>query len=119
MEPYVGRRRPLLLFASTGTDPHLRAMRADLAARGDGFEDRDMVLVEVIPDAPRAGSRGLTEGQAAELRRQYRVEPDEFAVILVGKDGGIKLRDDKPVPVEAIFQLIDQMPMRRQEMGEP
>lgn len=42
---------------------------------------------------------------------------DEFqGVILIGKDGGVKLRKKFIVEANEVFELIDQMPMRRAEM---
>ncbi|NMG19341.1 hypothetical protein DP116_07665 [Brasilonema bromeliae SPC951] len=38
--------------------------------------------------------------------------------VLVGKDGGVKRRETTPVQAKAIFDEIDAMPMRRQEMRE-
>ena len=38
-------------------------------------------------------------------------------IVLIGKDGGVKLRTDTLNPDE-IFGLIDSMPMRKQEMTE-
>ncbi len=118
MEAYKWQNRPLLLFAPAGNDPHLRAMRADLAEQAAGAAERDMVLIEVVPGQSRAGQTALGEDQAAALRRHYRVPTDAFAVVLVGKDGTIKLQDDHPVPVSSLFELIDQMPMRRREMRD-
>jgi hypothetical protein len=37
---------------------------------------------------------------------------------LVGKDGGVKRQDTKPVKATAIFEQIDAMPMRQQEMQQ-
>tara|TARA_B100000945_G_C20072959_1_gene453335 strand:+ start:186 stop:599 length:414 start_codon:yes stop_codon:yes gene_type:complete len=39
----------------------------------------------------------------------------EFRLILIGKDGGIKLNSRK-TSLEEIFSLIDTMPMRQEEM---
>ena len=39
----------------------------------------------------------------------------EFRLILIGKDGGIKLNSRK-ISLEEIFSLIDTMPMRQEEM---
>ena len=39
-----------------------------------------------------------------------------FEVLLIGKDGGVKLRRDKPVAAFEITALIDTMPMRQDEM---
>ena len=41
--------------------------------------------------------------------------PSEFRLILIGKDGGIKLNSRK-TSLEKIFSLIDTMPMRQEEM---
>ena len=46
----------------------------------------------------------------------FKVKEDTFAVFLIGKDGGIKMRKEKVVPMEEIFRLIDSMPMRQAEM---
>ena len=39
----------------------------------------------------------------------------EFRLILIGKDGGIKLNSRK-ISLEEMFSLIDTMPMRQEEM---
>jgi hypothetical protein len=50
------------------------------------------------------------------------INPDNIAygelqgIILIGKDGGVKLRKKYIVEANEVFDLIDQMPMRRAEM---
>ena len=39
-----------------------------------------------------------------------------FELLLVGRDGGVKLRRDAPVAASEITALIDTMPMRQAEM---
>lgn len=43
---------------------------------------------------------------------------DDFAVLLVGKDGGVKRRANDPVNLNELFAQIDRLPMRRAEMEE-
>ena len=43
------------------------------------------------------------------------IPPNEFRLVLFGKDGGIKLNSRK-TSLEEIFSLIDTMPMRQEEM---
>ncbi len=100
---YRWSRRVLLLFADTPADPELRAQQADLAAHAAGLAERDMVVI-VSNDAA--------------LRRQVRA-PDGFAVVLVGKDGGVKLRKSSPVAFADLAATVDAMPMRREEMRQP
>jgi len=38
-----------------------------------------------------------------------------WAIILIGRDGGVKARWDQPVPMSDLTRLIDAMPMGRRE----
>ncbi|TJZ93763.1 DUF4174 domain-containing protein [Paracoccus gahaiensis] len=53
----------------------------------------------------------LTDGPGAEDLRPAA----GLRVLLIGKDGGIKLDRDGPVTPDEIIALIDSMPMRRRE----
>ena len=44
--------------------------------------------------------------------------PTYEGVILIGKDGGVKIRKPFPVPPEYIFDRIDAMPMRQSEIRD-
>lgn len=100
LSDFAWEKRPILVF-SPADDPRL-------AAQLDAFRDGAAALVDrdnvVIVDT------GVESG----LRRVYR--PEGFTVILVGKDGGEKLRRRRVVAVEELNALIDTMPMRRNEM---
>ena len=48
------------------------------------------------------------------LRQKLR--PRGFALLLIGKDGQVKLRKPFPWNVRELSRVIDKMPMRRQEM---
>jgi len=82
-----------------------------LAAFSDGDEAKLLhsagreVPTRTIPRAP-------------ELRSRYGVSGDSFALLLVGKDGGVKLTRNEPVALDEICALVDRMPMRRREMRE-
>lgn len=101
--------RVLLAFAPTADDPRLAAQRAVFVALGDEAAQRDLVFVAV------AGATVLPPGagDAAALRARHAVDAGAFRVLLVGKDGGVKLEAGEPVQRCALLGLIDAMPMRR------
>lgn len=101
LESYRWENRVLILFG-TPESPALQEQRAILAKDPEGLSERDLLILE----PPSTES----------LQNRYRITPEEFTVILVGKDGGEKLRQDHPVTLGELFGLIDQMPMRRREM---
>ena len=39
-----------------------------------------------------------------------------FRILLIGKDGGIKYESNRSVPLLYLFEMIDTMPMRQDEM---
>jgi hypothetical protein len=119
MDQYQWRNRPLVVFSPAADDAALQRQRDIIEQHRAGFGDRDMVLVAIIGnDGGRAGEQALTADDARQLRQRYGVPADQFAVRLVGKDGGVKLESDEPVTAERLFGLIDAMPMRQREMGE-
>ena len=101
MKDYRWKNRVLLTFGNPTSDK-LRDQKAILATDPDGLEDRDLVILE--------------PPQTNTLAKRYKVDPKNFTVILVGKDGGEKLRQQEPVTLDQLFGLIDQMPMRQREM---
>ena len=51
--------------------------------------------------------------EATELQSQFDVKPDQFMVVLIGKDGSPKLKESVVEPAP-LFQKIHAMPMRRE-----
>ncbi len=117
---YRWSNRPLVLI-SPADDPRLAEQDELLAERSAGLVDRDMVVVRLAGDAGEISEpatvepRRLEPDEVTALRERFDVAADEFAVILVGKDGGEKRRDSQPVAMEQIFDEIDAMPMRHRE----
>ena len=59
--------------------------------------------------------RTIKGAKSAPLRQGF--QPGGFRIVLVGKDGGIKLEQEEVLDPETLFSLIDGMPMRRNEMA--
>ena len=100
-------RRVLIVAAPSPDDAALAEQRRILASWTTKAEARDLSIVEVVGDQVRGAA-----DTAAQIRRKYRV-PVAFTAILIGKDGGEKLRSSKPFAAAVLEQTIDAMPMRR------
>jgi hypothetical protein len=61
----------------------------------------------------------LSAKELAAMRALFHVEENQFAVLLLGEDGSIKLRSSAPVSVTQLNILIDAMPDRKIEMQRP
>jgi hypothetical protein len=114
------RARPFLIFAGAGD---ARVAEQFTALRQHAAESNDRQLhVILLSDTPLPHDDGsgpeISVATAAEqlaLRKRFHVAPGTFAVVLVGKDGGEKLRSDRPISWERLQSTIDAMPMRQQE----
>ena len=118
MPELTWERRVLLVFAPHAQGAELRLQDALLEAVGDGLNERDMTVIRVFGDDRVAVDGNIHEKSASSFYARFDVDRGEFRVILVGKDGGVKLDRNVAVRSEELFALIDSMPMRRYEMQQ-
>jgi hypothetical protein len=95
--------RPIIVFADSAADPRFGEQLELLAARAEDLVERDVVL---ILDADPARNSDL----------RLKLRPRGFQLVLIGKDGGVKLRKPFPWSVRELSRTIDKMPMRQQEI---
>ena len=93
------KNRVLLLFAPSETDAVLKEQTALIEAHATGFQDRDLIVFVVPAHAP--------------WWERFHADAGRFTVVLIGKDGGEKLRQTSLLQPEKLFQVVDSMPMRR------
>jgi hypothetical protein len=109
--------RLLFVFAPSPHDERFKQQVARLSNASDGMSERDLLLVSVVTGGPsQANGRPLTTGAAQRLRERFNIAPPAFRIVLVGKDGTEKRRDEAPVSARSLFDTIDAMPMRQREM---
>jgi hypothetical protein len=118
------RNRVLLVFAPASSDPNFANQQKFFKDQASQASERDLILIPVLAkwtsndtDLRKENASFTSETEQTSLRTRYKIQPTEFTVILVGKDGGEKLRSRTPVTMEKLSELIDTMPMRQQEMN--
>ena len=101
---YISKRQVLLFYAKDGIT--LKDRQLDLLKKHtSGLQDRDIDIHTYNMD-----------DAGAEVKKWHIPATATFTFILVGKDGGEKLRTDTLVSTEQLFSNIDAMPMRKREM---
>ena len=115
---YLWVSRPLLVFAPTDSDPRVvETVRRIEASRCD-FADRDMVLGLIVTEGTSTfGGQVVDTNQAQQLLSRFGIGAGDFSVVLIGKDGGEKLRVNDVPDLQAIYAVIDGMPMRGREIS--
>ena len=102
---FLWQKRPLVVFADSPNDPAFRSQIEYLADDPAELLKRDViVLTDSDPDS------------ASDARERLR--PRGFSMVLLDKDGAVKLRKPLPWSVREITHAIDKFPLRRQEILE-
>ncbi|MDB6176912.1 DUF4174 domain-containing protein [Paracoccus sp. Z330] len=96
--------RPVVVFADTPEDPAFREQMSALRTRPAMLVERDVVVI--VDTDPEGGSPWR------EL-----LHPRGFSLVVLDKDGQVKLRKPLPWDIREISRAIDKFPLRRQEIG--
>jgi len=105
-------RRIILIAAPQKNDPQTAAQNAILSHWTKEAAERDISVITIAGTSVTG-----TADKAATLRRRYRLKPDRFQVLLIGKDGHVVMTSAHPIASDQLQDTIDAMPMRR--AGQP
>jgi hypothetical protein len=113
------KNRLLFLFAPDSNNPLFKKLQSEIIAQKAEVEDRDLVVFEVLERGPsRMNTSQLDRQMADSIRDRLAIPQVTFTLILVGKDGGIKLKRNDQANLDEVFELIDSMPMRKNEIRQ-
>ena len=116
---YQWGNRLLVVSSPAPDEPNFTRQLQQVAATGSEFGERDLVLISLATDGTSfAGKRKLDPTQVEEIRAALGIDAGAFAVVLVGKDGTVKLSKSTIVAMDDIYALIDKMPMRQREIRQ-
>ena len=104
LSSYQWTHRPIVVFANSPEDVNYTRQINMLESGLNQLLVRDVV---VLTDT--------NPSEVSPLRELLR--PRGFALLLIGKDGQVKLRKPFPWSVRELSRAIDKMPTRRQELN--
>ncbi|MGB5480635.1 MAG: DUF4174 domain-containing protein [Eudoraea sp.] len=105
-------KKRILLLIDTKNDLNTRNLQlSKFNARYNEMKERDLVLF--VYNGKEVLDR---DGMLTNINPDNLTYGEFQGIILIGKDGGVKFRKKYLVEANEVFDLIDQMPMRRAEM---
>ncbi|TLF41560.1 DUF4174 domain-containing protein [Maribacter aurantiacus] len=109
LSDYQWNNRVLILSDATEEETQSNNAFKQVTTQMEACDERDMIVLFL-----RNNELTTPDGQ----KMSYKISlPTEFnGYLLIGKDGGIKMKGDYPLDLEKVFDRIDGMPMRRAEM---
>ena len=91
----IWEKRPVLVLSNSHLDPNLKQQLKMFRSDPDALSSRDVKVF--VDDKPEPNSN---------LRKRFR--PKGFLIILIGKDGQIKLRKNSPWSARELTRIIDK-----------
>ena len=101
---YQWTHRPVVVFANSTADVNYQRQIKMLEQDIESLIDRDVIILTDTTPSPETPLRDT-------------LRPRGFVLLIIGKDGQIKLRKPFPWSVRELSRAIDKMPMRRQELN--
>ena len=91
----IWEKRPVIVFSNSHLDPNLKQQIKMFGSDPNALSSRDVRVF--VDDKPEPNSK---------LRKRFR--PKGFLIILIGKDGQIKLRKNSPWSARELTRIIDK-----------
>ncbi|MDZ7604079.1 MAG: DUF4174 domain-containing protein [Cyclobacteriaceae bacterium] len=119
LSAYKWKNRIILVFPDLPDESTGKQQIETLLVNKKELEDRNLVIFKILNDDT---ATSLISGESFKFKndfyKQFKVERGFFRILLIGKDGTVKLNSDNRVEPRQIFTLIDSMPMRQSEMSK-
>lgn len=82
----------------------------------EALRERKIVIYQISSTKVKMGINKSSAVSNGVMYKRYKKSDAPFELVLIGLDGGVKMRKERIVKPPELFELIDQMPMRRAEM---
>ena len=116
LDKHQWKDRLLLVFANSYESTALQKQLTLFKDTEKKLIERKLVVYQITPSDYKEGLQNSKPLKGSSLYQQYNQEKKEFKLILIGLDGGVKETYFSPTPPAEIYGVIDQMPMRQQEI---
>jgi hypothetical protein len=110
------KNRVLLVFTQDTNAPNFKKQIDELKKNGKGLKNRKLIVYQIAKDSFRTGFTNLKWEKTPNSFVNFKDKNSTFSVVLIGLDGGIKLKQKRFLSCIDLFNIIDVMPMRQQEI---
>jgi hypothetical protein len=107
LESYRWKNRVIVTFSNSESNPERLLIKKHIDELDCGFKNRNLIHIDLI--------QGTDEYES--LRKKFSISGSQFKLLLLGKDGELKLKTSSP-SLGDVFAQIDAMPMRQREMQD-
>lgn len=115
LEKHQWNDRVILIFSNDKSSSELEKQVDLLQKEKVGLEERKLKIYQFAESDFKFGFDDSWKKSTLNLKRFFDKE-ESFKIVLIGLDGGIKLKQNTILTPEKLFAIIDGMPMRKREI---
>ena len=116
MDEYQWKNRLVIILTDNMEQEDYLAQLEELKSDSEGMKERKLLVFSTTPNTYRKGVSESEWEKSEKLYKRYKKSDAPFEVLLIGLDGGIKVRKTAIFKTEDLFAMIDGMPMRQSEI---
>jgi hypothetical protein len=117
LDEHLWKQRVVLIFSPDFQSGKGRDQLSIFKKEKEGLEDRRLIVYQITPEKAVKGTLPIDNPDfIKKMYQRFAVPKNNFMVVLIGLDGGKKLKQSKLLTTEELFAIIDGMPMRRSEL---
>ncbi|SFB80407.1 protein of unknown function [Zunongwangia mangrovi] len=118
-DTHLWENRLVLMLTNSKDNSDFKQQLGEFRAQEKDLEERKIVVYQVTPKKYATGISDSPDWNKGDnFYEKFKRSNTNFELILIGLDGGTKLRKKEYTPAEEIFEKIDSMPMRRAEIEQ-
>ncbi|WP_189362180.1 DUF4174 domain-containing protein [Algibacter mikhailovii] len=121
LDNYKWKNRILIVKTLNENSPKYKAQLKEFKNAFSELKERKLILFLIVGDKYQK-----IDGDALEINTTWKSledkhknisdDSDDFEVVLIGLDGGIKLKKQDVLTTKELYNVIDRMPMRLNEL---
>lgn len=120
LDDFQWKNRLLIIYADDQKSSHLGEQLTEITQKQEDYYERDLnVIILKNQNVEIWNSNQNHQLDFQQIIKKLKIDANQsYQNLLIGKDGGVKLRSNSPISNEKLFRTIDAMPMRQREMRD-
>ena len=114
LDEFTWKNRLVMVFSNSVNNPKYIEQLNQFNDENKKFDDLKLSLFKILPEKYAVGFH--SEWKTSVLH-QRKITKGNFEIQLIGLDGTVKLSSSNVIPFKEIEDLINSMPMRKNELN--
>jgi hypothetical protein len=121
VDKHKWQNRILIVKTSNENDSKYKEQLKEFNKSISGMEERKLILYQIVGEKYKTTDYEMIESNNSwkDLKSRNNDiidDTNDFEVVLIGLDGGVKIKKREVLRKEELYNLIDRMPMRLEEL---